>query len=74
MMLEGAKLLAASMSAVEWCKSCAHISFLSEVIQINMGQLLQCEQGIGIATLSSLLLPRPVSTPLSIVSDVARPV
>ena len=31
---KGAKLLTASMSAVEWCKSRAHISFLSEVIQI----------------------------------------
>ena len=39
---EGAKLLAASMSAVEWYKSCAHTSFLSEVI------FIQCEQGIAI--------------------------
>ena len=37
MMFESAKLLAASMSAVEWYKSRAHISFLSEVI--HMGQL-----------------------------------
>ena len=33
-MLEGAKLLAASMSAIEWYKSRAHIVLLSEVIQI----------------------------------------
>ena len=31
-MLEDAKLLAASTSALEWCKSCAHTSFLPEVI------------------------------------------
>ena len=30
---KGAKLLAALTSAVEWYKSCVHISFLSEVIQ-----------------------------------------
>ena len=35
MTFESAKLLAASTRAVEWYKSCAHISFLSEVIQIN---------------------------------------
>ena len=34
MTFEDTKLLAASTSAVEWYKSCAHISFLSEVIQI----------------------------------------
>ena len=34
MMFEGAKLLATSRSTVEWCKSCTHISFLFEVIQI----------------------------------------
>ena len=31
---EDAKLLAASTSAVEWYKSCAHTSFLSKVIII----------------------------------------
>ena len=35
LLFEGAKLLAASMSAVEWYKSCAHISsFLSKAIHI----------------------------------------
>ena len=29
---EGAKLLAASISATQWCKSHAHISFQSQVI------------------------------------------
>ena len=33
-MFEDAKLLATSTSAVEWYKSRAHTSFLSEVIQI----------------------------------------
>ena len=33
-MFENTKLLAASTSAVEWYKSRAHTSFLSEVIQI----------------------------------------
>ena len=33
---EGTKLLATSTSAVEWYKSHAHISFLSEVIKLNM--------------------------------------
>ena len=33
--LEGAKLVTASTRAVEWYKSRAHISFLSEVIQIG---------------------------------------
>ena len=36
MTFENTKLLAASRSAVEWYKSCGHISFLSEVIQILM--------------------------------------
>ena len=36
MTFESAKLLAASTSTVEWYKSRAHISFLSEVIQILM--------------------------------------
>ena len=34
MMFESAKLLATSTRALEWYKSCAHISFLSKVIQI----------------------------------------
>ena len=36
---EGAKLLAASMSAVERYKSSAHISFLSKIIQLNMNEV-----------------------------------
>ena len=36
MMFKGTKCFAASTSAVEWYKSRAHISFLSEVIQILM--------------------------------------
>ena len=32
-MFEDAKLLAALMSAVQWCKSHAHISFQSKVIE-----------------------------------------
>ena len=41
-MFVGTTLLTASTSAVEWCKPCAHTSFLSEVIQV----LTQREQGI----------------------------
>ena len=39
MTFESAKLLAALTSAVEWYKSRAHISFLSEVIHSYVGQL-----------------------------------
>ena len=46
MMFESAKLLAASMSSVEWYKFHAHISFLSEVIQILMWANSH-ERGIG---------------------------
>ena len=38
------KLLAASTSTIEWYKSSAHISFLSEVIQI-LYVPTQCEKG-----------------------------
>ena len=43
---EGAKLLATSASGVEWCKSHAHSSFLSEVIQILICANSTCEWGI----------------------------
>ena len=45
---EGAKLLTASMSAVEWCKSHAHtcILFLSEVIQMCICAPTQCERSL----------------------------
>ena len=51
-MFEGAKLLAASMSTVEWCKSCAHISFLFEIL---MYVPTQHEQSMGIYSASWLM-------------------
>ena len=42
-MFEDAKLLAASTSAVEWYKSCAHILILSKVYYVPT----QCERGIN---------------------------
>ena len=51
-MFEGTKLLAASTSAVEWYKSCAHTSFLSEVIynfymcQLNVNYIYRYSQEI----------------------------
>ena len=66
-MSEGAKLLTTSMSAVEWYKSCAHISsFLSKVIANSYICVpTQCEQNIAVVERASLkmtlLRPRKVS-------------